>query len=118
MKKKDILLFSALFLIIFLVYIFSRLQSPYGETVIIQANGKELFRIPLSEDRVIKIPGPLGESIVEIKDRKVRMLYSPCPDKLCEKEGYISKPGQMIVCVPNRILIKIEARAPFDALTY
>ncbi len=118
MKKKDLLLISSLFLIILLVYIFARLESSQGESVLIQADGKDFIRVSINEDRTIKVPGPLGESIVEIKDRRVRMLYSPCPDKLCEREGYISKPGQIIVCVPNRILIKIEARAPFDALTY
>lgn len=118
MKKKDFLLFSILFLIIFLIYIFSKSNNSLGGTVVIQTSGRDFIRVPLSENKTIKVPGPLGESIVEIKDKKVRMLFSPCPDKLCEKEGYISKPGQVIVCVPNKILIKIEARAPFDALTY
>ncbi|HRR92028.1 MAG TPA: NusG domain II-containing protein [bacterium] len=53
-----------------------------------------------------------------MKNRKVRILSSPCPDKLCVKQGYISESGQVIICLPNRVVIKIEGRASFDALTY
>ncbi len=97
---------------------FSRLQSIRGDNVIIQVEGKNFSRFSLSENRTVKVYGPLGISILEIKNGKVRMFSSPCPDKLCVREGYISKPGQMIICVPNRVIVKIEGRANLDALTY
>lgn len=118
MKKKDFLLFSILFLIIFLTYIFLKLNNSPGGTVLIQNYEGDFIRLPLSEDKTIEIPGPLGKSVVEIKNRKVRILSSPCPDKLCVKQGYISESGQVIICLPNRVVIKIEGRASFDALTY
>lgn len=118
MSRKDLLLLSLIFSIIIFFYLFSRLQTVRGDTVIIQVDGKIFSRFSLSENRTVKVPGPLGISIVEIKNDKVRMFSSPCPDKLCVREGYISKPGQMIVCVPNRVILKIEGRANLDALTY
>jgi len=118
MKKKDFLLFSILFLIIFLTYIFLKLNNSPEETVLIQNYKGDFIRLPLSENKTIEIPGPLGKSVVEIKNRRVRILSSPCPDKLCVKQGYIRESGQVIVCLPNRVVIKIEGRASFDALTY
>jgi len=118
MNKKDLLVFSVIFFIIFFIYLFSRSHDVRGDTVLIQIDGKDFLRLPLAENKSIEVLGPLGKSIVEIKNRRVRILSSPCPDKLCIKEGYINKPGQLIVCVPNRIVIKIEGRASLDALTY
>jgi len=118
MNKKDILVLSIIFLIISLVYIISSLHSTRGDTVLIQVDGKDFLRLSLNENRIVRVSGPIGISIVEIKDRRVRMLSSPCPDKLCIKEGYIDKTGQVIICIPNRIVIKIEGKAGLDALTY
>lgn len=118
MSRKDLFLFSLIFSIIVLFYLFSRLQTVKGDTVIIQVDDKKFLKVSLSENGIVRVPGPLGISIVEIKNGKVKMLSSPCLDKLCIREGYISKPGQIIVCVPNRIILKIEGRANLDALTY
>jgi len=118
MNKKDLLVLSIIFLIISLAYIISSFHKTGGDTVLIQVDGKDFLHLSLDEDRIVKVSGPLGVSIVEIKDGRVRMLSSPCPDKLCIKEGYIDKAGQVIICIPNRIVIKIEGRAGLDALTY
>ena len=37
------------------------------------------------------------------------MSDADCPDKDCVNQGWISRPGQMIVCLPNRLVIKIES---------
>ena len=118
MNKKDLLVLSIIFLIISLTYIISSFHNTGGDTVLIQVDGKDFLRLSLSENKIIAVPGPIGVSIIEIKDGRVRMLSSPCPDKLCIKEGYIDKAGQVIICIPNRIVIKIEGRAGLDALTY
>ncbi|NLZ54362.1 MAG: NusG domain II-containing protein, partial [Thermoanaerobacteraceae bacterium] len=55
------------------------------------------------------VPVTTGENIVEIDRDRVRMLYAQCPDKDCMRQGFISRPGQMIVCLPNRMVIKIQS---------
>ena len=30
------------------------------------------------------------------------------PDKLCVKQGEISKAGESIICLPNRIIVSVE----------
>ncbi|MBC7319851.1 NusG domain II-containing protein [bacterium] len=118
MNKKDLLVFSIIFFIILFTYLSSKFYNLRGDTVLIQVNGRDSLRLSISENKIVEVSGPLGVSIIEINNGKVRMLSSPCPDKLCVKEGYINKSGQVIVCVPNRIVIKIEGRASLDALTY
>jgi len=104
------------FILISAVLIFAAFQV-YGlgggkTYAVIEVNGRPYQKISLGQDGPelqVKVPGVLGESIVEIDKDKVRMLYSPCPDKDCERQGWASRPGQMLVCLPNRVVVKIES---------
>ena len=42
--------------------------------------------------------------------------HAECPDLVCVRSGKISKPGQSIVCVPNRVSIEIKGEAEVDAI--
>jgi len=65
---------------------------------------------PLDAEATVRVPGPLGATVVEIADGAVRVISSPCPEKICIKTGRISKPGQWIACLPNRVFISIRGR--------
>jgi hypothetical protein len=56
------------------------------------------------------VPGPLGDTVVVIENGSVRVVSSPCPEKICIKTGRISKPGQWIACLPNKVFISIRGR--------
>ena len=57
---------------------------------------------------------------VEVKDGRIRVDRSDCPNGICKKAGWIGSPGQAIMCVPNRILIEIagEREADYDAVSF
>jgi len=78
-----------------------------GKNVEIYVDGRLKFVYPLNIERIIMVKGKLGESIVKIKRGRVRMEESACPLKLCVKQGYISNQGEEIICVPNRVVIRI-----------
>lgn len=77
--------------------------------VVIEASGTR-YRFPVATDRVERFAGPRGDTIVEIADGTVRVVDSPCPDKICVAAGRISRTGQFIVCLPNRVSIVLEGR--------
>jgi hypothetical protein len=81
----------------------AREAVPHGSDVIIEINGKPFYVFPLHTDRAIPINGPDVNMVVEIKGRKVRVSESDCPNKLCVREGWVSK--GVIVCLPNKTLI-------------
>lgn len=62
---------------------------------------------PLSQDREILVPGPLGETLVEIKDEQVRFVSSPCRDKICVYASFLSRRGQWAACLPNGVFVTI-----------
>ncbi len=77
--------------------------------VIIEASGSRWI-YPLGQDREVRVGGPLGDELVAIRDGHVSVGISPCPRKICILQGEISRPGQWIACLPNRIFIRIEGK--------
>jgi hypothetical protein len=84
-------------------------RSPENDSKVhITAEGTEYAVVPLNEDRIINVPGPLGKTTVEIKGGRVRVLDSPCPNKICVSQGWIERPGETIICLPNRVSITVK----------
>ncbi len=78
---------------------------PRGRDVTIEVDGKIGYRYPLDSDRTVKIAGAHGRLTVEIKDHKVRVVDASCPNRLCERQGWISRGA--IVCLPGRISVLV-----------
>jgi len=87
----------------------SREAMPKGSDVIIEIAGKTAYTFALDTDRTFPVPGPLGVTVVEIKGRKVRVKEAHCPNRLCEKQGWVARGA--IVCLPNRIVISVGGKA-------
>ncbi len=87
----------------------SKEAIPQGADVVVDVNGKTAYTFALDKDRTFSVPGPCGETVIEIKDKKVRVKEAHCPNKLCEKQGWVAKGA--IVCLPNRIVISVGGKA-------
>lgn len=57
--------------------------------------------------REFKINSKYGKNIVVLDKGFVYMEESDCKDKICIKKGKISKTGDSIICLPNRLIVKI-----------
>lgn len=62
----------------------------------------------LSVDAFATFDGPVGETTIEIRDGKVHVHDSDCRNKVCISAGWISRPGQWIICLPNDVVILVE----------
>lgn len=50
----------------------------------------------------------------EVREGRVRVADSDCPHKVCVNAGWVGRSGQIIACVPNRIVVRVErAQEPF-----
>lgn len=74
---------------------------------------------PIREDRRIRVDGPLGPTVIEIRDRRARIASSPCTQKLCIRAGWLATSGDAAACLPNRVsLALLGGEADFDAVTF
>jgi hypothetical protein len=66
------------------------------------------WEFPLDAAEILTVPGPLGDTVVELRDRRVRILSSPCANQTCVAAGAIGAHGQWIACLPNQVLVSIS----------
>lgn len=78
-----------------IAYIYSD-NKLYGEYVLTDTVKEE-----------IKIESDTGYNILHIEDGQIWIHDASCPDKICISQGKISYDGEIIVCLPNKMLIKI-----------
>lgn len=80
----------------------------YGNQEITEANGQ---KIDINKDMTFTIGDvDFGYNIIEIKDKKVRIIEADCPEQVCVKHGELRADidNDMIICAPHRIIIKYE----------
>jgi hypothetical protein len=82
-------------------------RSQAARQVTVQgSNGVWVF--PLDAEETVTVPGPLGDTVVEIRDHRVHVLSSPCDNQTCVAAGHIDSSGQWVACLPNKVFVVIE----------
>ncbi|MCX7773418.1 MAG: NusG domain II-containing protein [Clostridia bacterium] len=87
-------------------------KNSVEKTAIITQNNSVLKTIRLdllSQDLTIHYQGKYPGTI-EAKNGQIRFLHAECPDKVCVHTGWISRPGQIAVCLPAGVMIKITGK--------
>lgn len=80
-----------------------------GMTANIQVDGESVARLDLSKDTQMTVGGPDTDyNVIEVKDGTVCVLEADCPDKICVQTGRISQEGEIIACLPHKLIIVIE----------
>ncbi|MBA1335223.1 MAG: hypothetical protein HPY66_0845 [Firmicutes bacterium] len=84
-------------------------DSEEGTYAVIYVNGEEYKRIDLRDEQPgeLTVQSPWGYNTIEIGKNRIRIKDASCPDKLCVKEGWLSRANEMAVCMPNRVYVKI-----------
>lgn len=112
MTKWDKVLIAFIFMtsIVSIFYIKNIATNYGGKLLMIEVNGKEYKKITLNNNSkdILEIKTQYGYNKIEIKGQKVRVIDADCPDKLDVKQGWVGNIGEVIVCLPNRLVIEIK----------
>lgn len=71
------------------------------------SNGEEFGTYPLDKNAEIEIVREGHRNVVIIQDGIVHMDYSNCKNQICVHTGEISDKGEIIVCLPNYVIVEI-----------
>ena len=86
---------------------------------VIRAGGKVFLEVDLSAPRIVEVPGPLGSTRIEIQPGRARVAADPGPRQYCVRQGWLSRPGEIAICAPNRVSLQIAGRSrTYDSLAY
>lgn len=65
------------------------------------------YLYPLSEDRDISVQGPAGTTYIRIENKEAFAVESPGPLRVIMQMGKISKQGEWLASLPNRVFVRI-----------
>lgn len=109
LKKGDFIIFAViLFIAVICVIPFINTQSDQLICEISQDN-KIINKIILNKgykDK-ITIETKNGNSVICIDDNSVWFEHSDCPDQICVNTGKLTHAGQIAVCLPNKVIVKL-----------
>jgi len=100
---------------IFLLFV----SGGYGKTAgtaEIYLNGEKVREVNLFEDQSFALQGEY-ENRVMVKDGKIAVSESDCPEEDCVHTGWRSCAGESIVCLPNHMEIRIKGESDVDFVT-
>lgn len=121
-KKGDLLVITAVLAVALLLLGMRALPAAAEERVLrIELNGERIQEIALKENDVqtITIPLSKGNAIVEIENGRARMLPMSrelCPQGICSHVGWAENSGDIIVCLPNRLVLTVVGGSAEDVL--
>ncbi len=109
---KDAVAIALIILGIFLSFAVLEKAKKAAQAVIL-VHSKVYKIVPLSENKIFKVYWKNKYLMtVEVKSGAIRVEKSTCKRKICVHTGWISRSGQSIVCVPNRVIIYTEGAKP------
>lgn len=119
--KNDIILVSVIAACLLLsLAVFLLLRGSGGYAVVI-VDGKETVKYPLSKDAIVNIVSDESDdhNTLKIENGKASITSASCPDGVCVAHRAISRNGETIVCLPNKLVIKIisESEDVVDAIS-
>ena len=61
----------------------------------------------------------VNDVAIEIENSRARVTSSPCKDQLCLRTGWLERPGEVAVCLPQRVIVELRgARGNYDSVAY
>lgn len=92
--------------------------SARGEEAVVEVSleGGLLAQLPLNgTDKRLEVGGTYPLTVV-IADGEVWVEDASCPGGDCQRQGHISRPGQSIACLPDRVSVAIRGQSTVDVI--
>jgi len=125
MRKDFILVAAVLAAAVILAFVYQdgngkKKGESIGGVLEITVDGEIYGTYPLDQEQEINVVSSYGRNTVAIEANAAYVTEADCPDKICEGMRKISRDGEMICCLPHRLLLTVRdaENAKYDAVTY
>ena len=119
MKVGDwlIILFCLLLIPLAWTYTISQPGATTAIEITAENNSPAIYSVRTNQQ--INVTGEIGQSVIEIRDGKVRFTDSPCSSKACILSGWHQHSGDHIACLPNKIGVSLLSQNDrFDGINF
>lgn len=118
MNKADKIFIAMVFIgsLLFYVPLFVEdwMNKDKPKEVVVNYKSEEILREDMRKDGTYVVKGTLGDVEIEVKDEAVRVEKENSPYHLCSIQGWVEDTGRPIICLPNEIVVQIEAGEDTD----
>lgn len=104
LKKGDGIILCSVVALAVIGFALIKIFSANGNTVTVKKDNKIVYKGSLYENTQIKLEG----NTVDISNGYAKMLNADCKNQICVKHKQISKNGESIICLPNRVIVQIN----------
>lgn len=96
----------------------SRFSHKEGGYVYVEQDGVRTHVFPLNEDTKVELKADGdGCNVLVIENGRAYIESASCPDKICVNHRKIGFEGERIVCLPNRLIVRISKSGDAPDLT-
>jgi hypothetical protein len=92
-------------------------RAETGRTVVVRSLKGESLVLDLTRRQTVEVEGLLGTTTISIDQGMLMFIESPCPHRLCIKKGPVSRVGDLVACLPNGVVARIEGNSDYDGIT-
>jgi hypothetical protein len=111
MNRHDFILIGIILLITLLLFVPKFISDDKASTAYVYYDNHLIKKIDLSIDKSNEyiVKGYNGDVVIETEKNKIRVKKETSPLNLCSKQGWVTSSLESIVCLPNKIVIKMES---------
>lgn len=109
MKKGDLLVIFAVVLVIASSFMITLFPKKEGSAVVVTVAGDKVAILNLNDDFEQEILTEHGKNTLVIKDGYADIIDADCYGNDCVHQKRISKNGEMIVCLPHKLVVEITS---------
>ena len=119
MNKNDIkLIIVVLIISIVSLGLIFVLKNDNPKAALVYYENELVLKIDLSIAGIheYKVDGYNGDVVIKTRDGKIKVEEEDSPLHICSRQGWIDESYEVIVCLPNKIVIKIEDEKEIDTV--
>ena len=116
--KTWILILGAALLLALLSCLILYTRPAPGTTANIYRDGVPVRSIDLSlvtEPYAFTLTDERGFNVIRVEPGRIAVIDADCPDRVCVEAGWLSDSASPVVCLPHRLVIRIEKNAAANA---
>lgn len=103
----NISILAVIFITLFTATIILYINNRPARYAYIYKDNELVTKLKLSEDTTYNIDGNMSNMVIIVKDKKIWVEYSGCPNHDCMQMGKKSHVHDFILCAPNGVKVKL-----------
>jgi hypothetical protein len=107
LNRRDLLIIPLLFAFAMLAALPAARGAPAGNALV-YCDGERIKTIPLDKDGLFSLGDGFPKMAFAVNDGEIRVVRSDCRDKICVNSGSLRSGNKTIVCLPNRVMVKLD----------